>query len=162
MPGKLYLAPEGTPKEAVIREENCVGATSGKVELTVRENVYEVRDADGNKVCDLRYGARMEIKGRLASLSGAAIEALGGASRGAYGRYEVGEAPTARRFTLCLVCPIHGANEDFTLYLGAAARGQSKICFDWSGGDGVDFSVVSESRYGNTSATLTFGERSAL
>ena len=161
LPGKLYIAPEGVADEDVASDEYCAGATKGKVELCVRENVREIRDLDGSKVCDIRFGGRLELRGTLASVTPQALASLIGARRTASGRFEVGEKPAVRRMTVCLVCPVYGGTEDFTLLLRAAVRDGGALTLDPTGADGVSFTVVSENRFGKTSASLCFGERSA-
>ena len=161
LPGKLYIAPEGVADENVAADEYCAGAAKGKVELSVRENVREIRGLDGSKVCDIRFGGRLELRGTLAEIKPAALAALIGAKRASYGRYEVGEKPAVRRMTVCLVCPVYGESEDFTLLLRAAVRDTAKLSLDPTGADGVSFTVVSENSFGKTSASLCFGERSA-
>ena len=66
-----------------------------------------------------------------------------------------------RRLTLCLVCPIYGSEEDFTLLLHTASDEGASLTLDPTGEDSLSFCVVSENRYGKTSASLTFGERRA-
>ena len=161
LPGRLFIAPEGVPEEDVTSDEYYAGPTKGKVELSVREDVREIRDVDGVKVCDIRFGARMELRGVLASVTPSAMETLLGARRTAHGRYEVGSKPAVRRMTVCLVCPIYGGCDDFKLFLRAAVRDTAKLTLDPTGADGIAFSVTSENRHGKTSATVRFGERSA-
>lgn len=161
LPGKLYIAPEGVADEDVASDDYYAGATKGKVELSVRENVREIHDLEGNKVCDIRFGGRMELRGTLTEIKPFALAELIGAKRASYGRYEVGEKPSVRRMTVCLVCPVYGGTEDFTLLLRAAVRDTAKLTLDPTGADGVSFTVVSENRFGKTSASLFFGERSA-
>ena len=161
LPGRLYIAPEGVAEDDVTSDEYYAGATKGKLELSVRENVREIRDIDGTKVCDIRFGGRMELRGTLASVTPSALAALIGAKRTAHGRYEVSEKPAVRRMTVCLVCPVCGEPEDFTLLMRAAVRDGGKLTLDPCGSDGVSFTVVSENSFGKTSASLSFGERSA-
>ena len=161
LPGRLFIAPEGVAECDVTSDEYYAGATKGKVELCVREDVREIRDLDGNKVCDVRFGGKMELRGALASVTPAAMATLLGARRTASGRYEASEAPAIRRMTVCLVCPIYGENDDFKLLLRTAVNGSSKLTLDPTGADGISFCVVSENRCGRTSASLRFGERSA-
>ena len=161
MPGKLYIAPDGVAGDDVTSDEYYAGATKGKLEISVREDVREIRDLDGVKVCDIRFGGRMEIKGKLAGITPSALSTLLGAKRAAYGAYEVSEAPSVSRMTVCLVCPVYGETGDFTLLLRTAVRNGGKLTIDPTGSDGIDFCVVSENRHGKTSASLVFGERSA-
>lgn len=161
MPGKLYIAPDGVAEDEVTSDKYYAGATKGKIEISVREDVREVRDLDGIKICDIRFGARLEIKGRLAAVSPTALSLLLGAKRNGYGAYAISNESAVRRMTVCLVCPVYGENEDFTLFLRAAARENGKLTLDPTGEDGVAFCVVSESKHGKTSASLCFGERSA-
>ena len=161
LPGRLYIAPDGVDAGDVISDEYFAGATKGKIEITVRENVREIRDLDGVKVCDVRFGARMELRGVLASVTPSAMETLIGARRTSHGLCEVSEAPSVRRMTVCLVCPICGENDDFKLLMRTAVGGGAKLTLDPTGANGISFSVVSENRLGKTCASICFGERSA-
>ena len=161
LPGKLFIAPEGVAESDVVSDEYFAGPTKGKVEVSVSEDVREIRDLDGVKVCDVRFGGRLEIKGKLAAVTPSALSTLLGAKRTAVGHYKVSEEPRVRRMTVCLVCPICGENEDFKLMLRAAEGEGGKLTLDPTGEDGVSFTVVSENRFGKTSASLSFGERSA-
>ena len=83
MSGTLFIAPDGVSNDEVVSDKYRAGATAGKVEIRVRENVHTVRDMDGNKVCDIHFGARLEVKGRLASITPEATVLLLGARRAA-------------------------------------------------------------------------------
>ena len=154
LPGEVYIAPGDVPKDEATRTEYYAGPTVGGIEIAVHENVYPVRDRNGDTVCELHSGARLEVKGKLASVTPAAIERLFGAKRGADGNYEIVAAPDARTVGLSVICPIRGESDAFTMYMRASGvKGTAKL--DGAGRDVIEFSLTSERDFGRRAAKMS-------
>ena len=159
MPGKMFIAPEGVSGDALTSDEYYAGEMDKKLTLCVRENVYKVRDLRGKDVCDIRFGGKLEVSGGLAAVTPRAMMRLLGARRSASGGYEVADAPASGGLCVCIVCPVYGSGEEFSIVLHTSSGSSGTFGFDPCGRDGVDFTLVSERSFGDSSAVLKFGER---
>lgn len=158
-PAFIYIAPGGLTEEETVNDKYFAGPTVGAVEICIRENVHNVRDMYGHTVCDIHYGGRLEVSGKLASVSPRVLALLFGACDAGAGRAGISEEPAVRRLSVCVVSPIRGGGETFTLFLRAATTAGSSLSLNASGRDTIDFTVTSEKNYGNTCALLSLGRR---
>lgn len=155
-PAYLYIAPEGTDEDATVNEKYFAGPTVGPVDICIRENIHNVRDMFGNTVCDIRYGGRLEIKGRLASVSPRMLSLLFGAETDGVGKLDIQTLGALRRFSVCVVGPTGFGTEAFSLFLRTASASAPKLSFNATERDTVEFTVTSENSYGRSSAQLSF------
>lgn len=155
-PAYLYIAPEGTGEDDTVNKKYFAGPTKGPLDISIRENVHNVRDMFGNTVCDIRYGGRLEIKGRLASVSPRTLALLFGAKDDGHARLEIPDIGTAGRFSVCVVSPLGADEKAFSLFLRTASVCTPRLILNSPDCDTVEFTVASENSYGRTSATLSF------
>ena len=153
-PGAIFIAPGDVPKGEAAKSKYFAGHTDGGVCVNFRENVYPIRDMSGETVCEIHCGARVEVKGKLASVSPSALALLFGARRASDGSFTVCGEPQLRSVGVSVVCPICGSDDEFLLYRRASAQGGS-IKLDAAGEDRVEFSIVSERDFGRSAATFS-------
>ena len=157
LPGAIFIAPGDAPKDEATDARYYVGTTVGGVEIAIKENIFPIRDMSGNTVCEIRSGARLEVRGKLASLTPAALMRLFGARRVADGEFEIAASPSARSYGVSIVCPICGSEETFALYLRASTDGKSTLKLSGVGQDMFEFSLVSECDFGKRAARVSVG-----
>ncbi len=156
-PAYLYIAPEGLEEDETVDEKYFAAPTVGPVDICIRENAHNVRDMFGNTVCDIYYGARLEIKGRLASVSPRALAQIFGAKDNGATKLEIPQISAKRRFSVCVLSPLGGDGKAFSLFLRAASASAGKLSLNASDRDTVEFTITSEKSYGKGSAQLSFG-----
>ena len=145
LPGAVFIAPGDVPKDEAASDRYYVGTTVGGIEISLRENSHPIRDLRGETVCELRSGGRLEIKGKLAGISPAAIERLFAPA--------LEGSPNAASVVVSVVCPIRGESEAFAIYMKAS--GASALKLSGVGQDAVEFSLVSERDFGKGRAKMS-------
>lgn len=155
-PAYLYIAPEGTSEDETVNKKYFAGPTAGPVDICIRENIHTVRDMFGNTVCDIRYGGRLEIRGRLASASPRLLALLFGAEGNGAAKYEIPGHGARRRFSVCVVSPFGDDGKAFSLFLRAATSTAPKLSLNMPERDTVEFTVTGENSYGRSLAQLSF------
>lgn len=156
-PAYLYIAPGGLSEEETVNEKYYAGPTVGAIEICIRENIHNVHDMYGHTVCDIHYGGRLEIRGKLASVSPRALALILGAKDAGNGHLKISEAPSVRRLSVCVVSPIRGDSGTFSLFLRTATDSGSRLSLNSAERDAIDFTITSENNYGRTSALLSLG-----